>query len=169
MPKRSPNFNPLRAVRRVTRVARTVSHADHQRMYWGRWRRASVLFLDGHPFCVRCEEAGRAVPATVTDHVIPHRGDDRLFWDERNWQPLCKLCHDRKTASEDGGLGRARTGEGAAVHGTGTDDAFAEYCATMGAGMAEASVQRTDGGMPHAPKRATSRGSSSGSGAPTEG
>ena len=36
-------------------------------------------------------------PATVVDHVIPHRGNKQLFWDEKNWQPLCKSCHDLKT------------------------------------------------------------------------
>jgi 5-methylcytosine-specific restriction protein A len=24
-----------------------------------------------------------------------------LFWDEGNWQPLCKSCHDHKTMIED--------------------------------------------------------------------
>lgn len=28
------------------------------------------------------------------------------MWDECNWQPLCKPCHDSKTAREDGGFGR---------------------------------------------------------------
>ncbi|WP_304879789.1 HNH endonuclease [uncultured Parasutterella sp.] len=28
-----------------------------------------------------------------------------MFWDESNWQALCKRCHDRKTAAEDGGFG----------------------------------------------------------------
>ena len=36
----------------------------------------------------------------VVDHVVPHRGDQRLFWDERNWAPACKPCHDAKTARE---------------------------------------------------------------------
>jgi 5-methylcytosine-specific restriction protein A len=40
------------------------------------------------------------VPATVVDHIVPHRGDPVLFWDEANWQGLCKLCHDAKTARE---------------------------------------------------------------------
>ena len=40
---------------------------------------------------------GMLTPATVVDHVIPHRGDQKLFWDEDNWQALCKSCHDRKT------------------------------------------------------------------------
>lgn len=29
------------------------------------------------------------------------------MWDSANWQPLCKHCHDAKTAREDGGFGRA--------------------------------------------------------------
>ena len=33
----------------------------------------------------------------LLDRVIPHRGDQNLFWDEDNWQALCKSCHDRKT------------------------------------------------------------------------
>jgi 5-methylcytosine-specific restriction protein A len=33
----------------------------------------------------------------VVDHIIPHRGDQYLFWDQENWQALCKDCHDRKT------------------------------------------------------------------------
>ncbi|WP_143035082.1 HNH endonuclease [Marininema mesophilum] len=28
-----------------------------------------------------------------------------LFWDKDNWQSLCKRCHDRKTAIEDGRWG----------------------------------------------------------------
>jgi 5-methylcytosine-specific restriction protein A len=44
----------------------------------------------------------RYVKATVVDHIIPHRGDPTLFWDESNWQPLCKKCHDQKTRNEEG-------------------------------------------------------------------
>jgi 5-methylcytosine-specific restriction protein A len=50
--------------------------------------------------CVQCEAAGRLEPATVVDHVIPHHGDQALFWAEANWQGLCKRCHDAKTARE---------------------------------------------------------------------
>jgi 5-methylcytosine-specific restriction protein A len=38
--------------------------------------------------------------ATIIDHIIPHRGDKRLFWDRTNWQPICQACHDRKTWAE---------------------------------------------------------------------
>ena len=37
-------------------------------------------------------------PATQTDHVVPHRGDPTLFWDEQgNWQALCRSCGARKS------------------------------------------------------------------------
>lgn len=42
--------------------------------------------------------------AEVVDHIIPHRGDMKLFWDPNNWQGLTKADHDCKTA-----LGTIRT------------------------------------------------------------
>lgn len=44
------------------------------------------------------------------DHIIPHRGDQKLFWDKTNWQAMSGPCHSRKTASEDGGFGNAPKG-----------------------------------------------------------
>lgn len=77
-----------------------------QRGYGGRWRKAREGYLRAHPLCAKCGDEGRLVAATVVDHIVPHRGDYQRFWDSSNWQPLCKRCHDRKTASEDGGFGR---------------------------------------------------------------
>jgi len=73
-------------------------------------QRARTAFLRDHPLCTgrACVENGRVTPATVVDHKTPHRGDMALFWDRSNWQSLCKTCHDRKTATEDGGFGRMR-------------------------------------------------------------
>ena len=34
------------------------------------------------------------VPATVVDHIVPHKGDMALFWDKSNWQGLCAHCHN---------------------------------------------------------------------------
>lgn len=81
-------------------------HPEEQRSasargYNSKWRRESKKFLGIHPLCVRCIEKGIATPATVVDHIITHRGDQELFWDRSNWQPLCKKCHDRKTMTED--------------------------------------------------------------------
>ena len=75
------------------------------RGYNYQWQKASKAFLRAHPLCVMCLAEGRYTPATVVDHIKPHRSDKQLFWDERNWQGLCKSCHDQKTAAEDGGFG----------------------------------------------------------------
>jgi 5-methylcytosine-specific restriction protein A len=77
-------------------------------LYGVSWRKARAVFLREHPLCVCCATTGSITPASVVDHVIPHRGDVRQFWNRENWQSLCKPCHDRKTAREDGGFGRAR-------------------------------------------------------------
>ena len=74
-----------------------------QRGYSVAWRRAREGFLRSHPFCKwHHDNEQRFVPATVVDHIVPHKGDKDLFWRHANWQPLCKPCHDRKTATEDG-------------------------------------------------------------------
>ena len=72
-----------------------------ERGYSHRWQIVRKQFLAKHPICVECERAGTLTPATIVDHIRPHRGDKVLFWDEKNWQPLCKKCHDRKTRLED--------------------------------------------------------------------
>ena len=70
-----------------------------QQGYGAQWQKARALFLKQHPLCAFCQAEGKIVPATVVDHIIPHRGDQRLFWDQANWEPLCKECHDKKTGS----------------------------------------------------------------------
>ena len=82
----------------------------HQRGYGYRWQKASAGYLRNHPLC-ECPDckAGelKVTVATVVDHIVPHRGDMTLFWDRANWQAMSKPCHDKKTAREDGGFGRA--------------------------------------------------------------
>ena len=57
-------------------------------MYGAKWQRARARFLRAHPLCVFCEASGEVRPAEVVDHIKPHRGDEALFWDEANWEPL---------------------------------------------------------------------------------
>lgn len=30
----------------------------------------------------------------MVDHVVPHNGDQVLFWAEENWQPACSWHHN---------------------------------------------------------------------------
>jgi 5-methylcytosine-specific restriction protein A len=78
------------------------------RLYDSKWAKESKLFLRANPFCV-CERRNPLCngEAKVTDHRIPHKGDPARFWDRTNWQPMSKVCHDQKTALEDGGFGNS--------------------------------------------------------------
>lgn len=78
----------------------------HQRGYDNKWRKARNFYLKENPLCVACKASGELTPATVVDHIKPHKGDMILFWVFDNWQALCKRCHDVKTAREDGAFGR---------------------------------------------------------------
>ena len=59
-----------------------------------RWRNERAAFLKRHPRCACGEQA------KVVDHVRPHRGNEALFWDQTNWQPLCWFHSNSKTGSE---------------------------------------------------------------------
>ena len=62
------------------------------------WVKSRRAFLDDpqHAVCACC---GQHL-STVVDHIHPHRGDLVLFWERSNWQGVCKVCHDWKTAVE---------------------------------------------------------------------
>ncbi len=63
-----------------------------KRGYTPTWERARAEYLKANPTCRR---PGCNAPATVVDHIEPHRGNQRLFWNRANWQPLCVTCHSR--------------------------------------------------------------------------
>ena len=80
-----------------------VVRSASSRGYGRRWQKASKAFLRAHPLCAEClrQTPPRYTKATVVDHIIPHRGDQKLFWDQDNWQALCKKHHDQKTRRYD--------------------------------------------------------------------
>ncbi len=66
-----------------------------------KWVKTSRRFKADHPFCInKGVDPDCMIVSDITDHIIPHRGDPVLFWDETNWQPMCWRCHSRKTAHE---------------------------------------------------------------------
>jgi 5-methylcytosine-specific restriction endonuclease McrA len=60
-----------------------------------RWKCQSREHLRSEPQCRTC-----GAPASVVDHVRPHRGDAQRFWDRSNWASSCKRCHNEKTGRE---------------------------------------------------------------------
>jgi len=91
--------------RQSRRIQDTERGSAAERGYTYRWQQSRLQYLRNHPLCVECEREGKVEAAVVVDHIKAHRGDYDLFWDESNWQSLCKYHHDIKTAKEDGGFG----------------------------------------------------------------
>lgn len=112
MPSRPPTHRPpTQPGRKVQQQRYDESRGTRtERGYDNEWLAYSKTRLSLHPWCVRC--LPRWVPATVTDHIVPPASDptryDDLFRDPANHQSLCKTCHDSKTATDDGGFGRAK-------------------------------------------------------------
>lgn len=95
--------------REVKKEVESRRESSTARGYGYRWQQTSKGFLRAHPLCQcpECKEGAiRLLPSQVVDHIIPHKGDMDLFWDRNNWQAMAKVCHDKKTAREDGGFGR---------------------------------------------------------------
>lgn len=86
-PSTKPRING--AVNQSWRDGRTST----QRGYGYKWQKARERFLFSNPLCIYCGRVGRATVATVVDHIIPHKGDQVVFWDESQWQALCSSCH----------------------------------------------------------------------------
>lgn len=108
---RLPTLKPRLLVLETRRVPtmqagswRTEGMTSTQRGYGYKWQQARLAFLREHPLCVMCEAEGRVEVATVVDHKIPHRGDQKLFWRRSNWQPLCSTHHSRDKQREESRL-----------------------------------------------------------------
>lgn len=108
MPVRPLAYRPPAA-----KPARTEKRESACKRGYGRdWQRLRLSHLADHPLCVPCGENGLTVEATEVDHRTPHKGDRALLMDPDNLTSMCKACHSRKTATEDGGFGRAVGGTG---------------------------------------------------------
>lgn len=81
--------------------------SDYHHLYGRKWSKARDIYLQQYPLCIMCEQMNIIEPATVVDHIQPHKGDEILFWDRDNWQSLCKHHHDSaKQAQEKSGIMR---------------------------------------------------------------
>lgn len=72
------------------------------RGYGWRWRNpdktgAADQYIAANPLCAECARHGKVRAASDVDHIVPHKGDSDLFWDQDNWQSLCGLCHKAKS------------------------------------------------------------------------
>lgn len=63
------------------------------------WRRIRADQLQAQPWCEDCKARGEMTLATDVDHVIPHRGDVKVFM-SGPFRSLCHSCHSKKTIRE---------------------------------------------------------------------
>jgi 5-methylcytosine-specific restriction enzyme A len=105
MPQAPATFRPSNQSQRTEQQRKrdydSTREQSHKRGYGHKWRQARGAWLREHPLCIECEAGGVITPAFAIDHIKPHKGDMKLFWDRKNWQSLCKHHHDSKTARED--------------------------------------------------------------------
>ena len=64
------------------------------------WHRIRWHQLQQHPLCAYCLKMGMTTPATIVDHIEPHRGDSVKFF-AGPFQSLCKQHHDSAKQREE--------------------------------------------------------------------
>jgi 5-methylcytosine-specific restriction enzyme A len=61
--------------------------------YGRRWKKIRLQQLQKEPLCAMCRQQGKLTPATIADHIEPHKFDAEKFYLGK-LQSLCKRHHD---------------------------------------------------------------------------
>src|SRR5262245_41418304 len=70
----------------------------YDRLYkTARWEKRARMQMQLQPLCKFCSDRGVVTAAKIADHIIPHRGDYKLFW-FGELQSLCSPCHSGRKA-----------------------------------------------------------------------
>jgi 5-methylcytosine-specific restriction endonuclease McrA len=56
-------------------------------------------YLNRFSYCRICDDYVLREERSI-DHIIPMWRYDGQYWQQKNWQMLCPLCHTRKTKIE---------------------------------------------------------------------
>jgi 5-methylcytosine-specific restriction protein A len=103
MPFKPKQHRPLGATPPAAKLhTRLPRESPSLRGYGREWQKIRNLFIKQNPLCVKCKAKRLTVPAKEIDHILPKSkgGGDEVS----NLQALCKACHSRKTATENGGF-----------------------------------------------------------------
>ncbi len=102
--QRAPTLSQMK-VKHGAKDMRDFRPSAAKRGYGSKWQKARAGYLKQNPLCVECGAEGVSMQAAVVDHIDPHKGDMKKFWNRSNWQSLCNYHHNVKTVKQDGGFG----------------------------------------------------------------
>ena len=102
MPRKPISLQPPRPRHTSRSVSKNVTIGARgtrkERGYGEDWMRLRAIVLAKEPLCRHhLANEGRAVPATVVDHILDIADRPDLRLEESNLQSLCRACHNRKT------------------------------------------------------------------------
>jgi 5-methylcytosine-specific restriction protein A len=112
VPNRPPSYRPSGSRQRQQAAAAASDAARGtaaQRGYGSRWQRLRLAVLAERPLCEDCKLRNVVAEATEVDHIDGKGPLGPRGYDLDNLRPLCKRCHSRKTARDNGGFGRTPT------------------------------------------------------------
>lgn len=102
-------MKPMVATAHATRdTAAANRNTVHWRQWYKsvRWQRLRIEVLTRDIYT--CQQTGvilagkaNAPDSPVVDHIVPHRGDERLFWDINNLQAVTKAWHDSEKQRQE--------------------------------------------------------------------
>lgn len=104
MPKPRPRLQTLKprlqTIRPRLQTLPTYQPDATPRQRGSTWMKRRAAWLAKHPLCAHCEQRGDTTAGQIVDHIIPlwAEGPD----DESNFQTLCRMDSDAKTAREAG-------------------------------------------------------------------
>jgi len=99
---KTPGFcdDHRKAAHRAYNADRSALNVESDRAYrTARWRALRESVLLEEPLCRSCAADGKVEVAVLVDHIQPVKAGGE-FWDRDNLQPLCNLCHERKSHAE---------------------------------------------------------------------
>ena len=91
----------LRIISLTLFTLRRANNMGNRNLYSsGAWQKLRKHFLMNNPLCDFCLVDGRFTQATVVDHIIPHKGNMKIFL-EGPFQALCETHHNSTKQREE--------------------------------------------------------------------
>ncbi len=101
MPSKPPTFRPSHSPSRKQlnteyEARRRTAKPWRKWYYTARWYALRDAQLRLQPLCQHCreQEPSTIAAAYIVHHIVAHKGDATLFFDQRNVASVCKPCHD---------------------------------------------------------------------------